>query len=199
MVIKDEQGENFDSHEVSDLHRSLLHSLGVQLGKERKLHSGEDFNICNYVKGCVCVFVSPVWNKPLIFIGGYVFLALGRPTGGLSIDQGSLSPCKWKVIFLPGGLRRRWGHCPELLGTRLQAQPGRWPLPRCPSRSKWQCGPLNWKLLKGKKRVCFNSASCPQIGGSHQLLSIPCQTLPLSRQQDFFVVSSKELPSAETS
>lgn len=33
----------------SDFYSSLLHSLGVQLGKERKLHSEEDLDICNYV------------------------------------------------------------------------------------------------------------------------------------------------------
>lgn len=135
LVIKDEHGENFDSHEVSDLHRSLLHSLGVQLGKERKLHSGEDFNICNYVEGCVCVFVSPVCNKPLIFIGGYVFLGLGSPTGGLSIDQGSVS------MQVKGDFSLRWaekemGSLPRAAGNQTASPPGRWPRPGCPSRSK---------------------------------------------------------------
>lgn len=94
-ISKQSRERFFDSS--SDLHSSLLHSLGVQLGKARKLHSGEDLNICNYGgEGGV-----PLWNKPSVFTGGYIFLALGRPTSGLPGDQGSLSLWNWKVICLP--------------------------------------------------------------------------------------------------
>ena len=68
--------------------------------------------------GGACV---PVWNKPSVFTGGHVFLALGRPAGGLPIDQGSLFLHKWKVICCSGGQRRRWGHFLEWPGTRHTA------------------------------------------------------------------------------
>lgn len=53
LAIKAEQGKVFDSHKVltPDLHSSLLPSLRVPLGKERKFCSGDDLNICNSIGG----------------------------------------------------------------------------------------------------------------------------------------------------
>lgn len=66
-----------DSHDVFtlDLHSSLLHSLRIPLGKERKSCSGDDLNPVVLLEvGC------PIWNKPSIFTGRSVSSASSRPT-----------------------------------------------------------------------------------------------------------------------
>lgn len=57
-----------EGHEIlaSSLHSSLLCSLGVQLGKEKKFCSGESCRLCNYL-GVGC---SPVRNKSSFSTGG---------------------------------------------------------------------------------------------------------------------------------
>lgn len=108
MDIKAEQGEIFDSHEVSpsDLHSSLLQSLGVQLGKEWKLHSGEDFNVCNSVQGCVC----PNLEQTLNF-----HRRMCLPSFGQANQWAADRPRKLVSVQVKGDLLLRWAD--EDMGT----------------------------------------------------------------------------------
>lgn len=109
-----------------------------------------------------------MWNKLPDFTGGYVFLALGRPTDGLPVDQGSLYLCKLKVICHSGSLRRRQRCFPEQTGN-IQAV-----------RLTWRASSImmpikiktSFKLEDPESRNnSLNSSSHPQMGGSHQLLA----------------------------
>lgn len=120
LVIKAEQGEISDSHEVSpsDWHSSLLHSLRVQLGKERKRHSGEDFNICNYGEGG-----CPNLEQTLNF-----HRRICLPNFGQANRRAADRPRKPVSVQVKGDLLLRWaeektGRFPRAAGNQTDCEP----------------------------------------------------------------------------